>query len=140
MQGRRALSLVLKRQNNRSYLLLKDLCLQDSSPSGPRLKHRFHQADRDQNHRLNCQEAKRIPWISRTFNALDDDRDGSVTPGGVVEPSALAGDPSAPDLSWGIDHQPDDANQPPQRTKQEDACQKRDGSDQHDGGEPENGF
>ena len=79
VQGRRALSRVLKRQNNRSYLLLKDLRLQDSSPSGPRLKRHFHQADRDRNHRLNRQEAKRIPWISRNFNALDGDRDGSVT-------------------------------------------------------------
>ena len=79
VQGRRALSRVLKRQNNRSYLLLKDLRLQDSSPSGPRLKSHFRQADRDRNHRLNRQEAKRIPWISRNFNALDGDRDGSVT-------------------------------------------------------------
>ena len=79
VQGRRALSRVLKRQNNRSYLLLKDLRLQDSSPSGPRLKRHFRQADRDQNHRLNRQEAKRIPWISRNFNALDGDRDGTVT-------------------------------------------------------------
>ena len=79
VQGRRALSRLLKRQNNRSYLLLKDLRLQDSSPSGPRLKRHFRQADRDQNHRLNLQEAKRIPWISRNFNALDGDRDGSVT-------------------------------------------------------------
>ena len=78
-QGRRALSRVLKRQNNRSYLLLKDLRLQDSSPSGPRLKRHFRQADRDQNHRLNRQEAKCIPWISRNFNALHGDRDGSVT-------------------------------------------------------------
>ena len=79
VQGRRALSRVLKRQNNRSYLLLKDLRLQDSSPSGPRLKRHFRQADRDQNHRLNRQEAKRIPWISRNFNALDGYRDGGVT-------------------------------------------------------------
>ena len=79
MQGRRALSRVLKRQNNRSYLLLKDLRLQDSSPSGPRLKRHFRKADLDKNHRLNRQEAKRIPWISRNFNALDGDRDGSVT-------------------------------------------------------------
>ena len=79
VQGRRALSRLLQRQNNRSYLLLKDLRLQDSSPSGPRLKRHFRQADRDQNHRLNLQEAKRIPWISRNFNALDGDRDGSVT-------------------------------------------------------------
>ena len=79
VQGRRALSRVLKRQNNRSYLLLKDLRFQDSSPSGPRLKRHFRQADRDRNHRLNLQEAKRIPWISRNFNALDGDRDGSVT-------------------------------------------------------------
>ena len=75
VQGRRALSRVLKRQNNRSYLLLQDLRLQDSSPGGPRLKRHFRQADRDKNHRLNPQEAKRIPWINRNFNALDGDRD-----------------------------------------------------------------
>ena len=79
VQGRRALSRLLKRQNNRSYLLLKDLRLEDSSPSGPRLKRHVRQADRDRNHRLNQQEAKRIPWISRNFNALDGDRDGIVT-------------------------------------------------------------
>ena len=79
VQGRRALSRVLKRQNNRSYLLLHDLHLQDPSPSGPRLKHHFHQADRDRNHRLDRREAKRIPWISSNFNALDGDRDGTVT-------------------------------------------------------------
>ena len=79
VQGRRALSRVLKRQNNRSYLRLKDLRLQDSSPSGPCLKCHSRKADLDQNHRLNRQEAKRIPWISRNFNALDGDRDGSVT-------------------------------------------------------------
>ena len=79
VEGRRALRRVLKRQNNRSYLLLKDLRLQDSSPSGPRLKRHFRKADLDQNHRLNRQEAKRIPWISRNFNALDGDRDGNVT-------------------------------------------------------------
>ena len=79
VQGRRALSRVLKRQNNRSYLLLEDLRLQDSIPNGPRLKRHFKKADRDRNHRLNRQEAKRIPWISRNFNALDGDRDGSVT-------------------------------------------------------------
>ena len=78
VQGRRALSRVLKRQNNRSYLFLQDLRLQDPSPSGPRLKRHFHQAERDRNHRLDRQEAKRIPWISRNFNALDGDRDGPL--------------------------------------------------------------
>ena len=79
VQGRRGLSRRLKRQNNRSYLLLEDLRLQDSSPSGPRLKQHFSQADRDSNRRLDRQEARRIPWISRNFNVLDGDRDGTVT-------------------------------------------------------------
>ena len=57
-----------------------------------------------------------------------------------MEPSALAGATSAPALSGGRDHQADDADQPPESTKQEDARQKRDGSDQHNGGEPEHGF
>ena len=79
VQGRRALSRVLKRQNNRSYLLLEDLRLQDSIPNGPRLRRHFKKADRDQNRRLDRKEAKRIPWISRNFKALDGDRDGTVT-------------------------------------------------------------
>ena len=79
VQGRRALSRRLKRQNNRSYLLLDDLRPQGASPSGPRLRHHFRQADRNLDRRLNRQEAKRIPWISRNFNALDGDRDGTVT-------------------------------------------------------------
>ena len=45
VQGRRALSRRLKRQNNRSYLLLDDLRPQSSSPSGQRLKHHFREAD-----------------------------------------------------------------------------------------------
>ena len=60
VQGRRALSRRLKRQNNRSYLLLDDLRPQGASPSGPRLKHHFRQADRDFDRRLDRQEAKRI--------------------------------------------------------------------------------
>ena len=79
LQGRRALSRRLERQNNRSYLLLDDLRPQGSSPSGPRLKHHFKQADRDRNRRLDRREARGIPWISRNFNALDRDRDGTVT-------------------------------------------------------------
>jgi hypothetical protein len=79
VQGRRGLSRRLKRQNNRSYLLLEDLRLRDSSPSGPRLKQHFSQADSDRNRGLDRQEAKRIPWISRNFNVLDRDRDGTVT-------------------------------------------------------------
>ncbi len=79
VQGRRGLIRRLKRQNNRSYLLLEDLRLRDSSPSGPRLKQHFSQADSDRNRGLDRQEAKRIPWISRNFNVLDRDRDGTVT-------------------------------------------------------------
>ena len=79
VQGQRSLSRVLKRQNNRSYLLLDDLRPQGASPSGPRLKHHFSQADRDRNRRLDRREARRIPWISRNFKALDRDRDGTVT-------------------------------------------------------------
>ena len=79
VQGRRALSRRLKRQNNRPYLLLDDLRPQSSSPSGQRLKHHFREADRDRDRRLNRREARRIPWIGRNFDALDGDRDGSVT-------------------------------------------------------------
>ena len=79
MQGRRALSRLLKRQKNLSHLPLKELRLQDSSPTGPRLKHHLRQADRDRNLRLDPAEAKRIAWISRNFNVLDGDRDGTMT-------------------------------------------------------------
>ena len=79
VQGRRALSRVLKRQKNRSYLPLKDLRLQESQPTGSRLKHHLRQADRARNLRLDPEEAKRIAWISRNFNVLDGDRDGTVT-------------------------------------------------------------
>ena len=79
VQGRRALRRRLKRQNNRSYLLLEDLRPNGSTPSGPRLKHHFRKADLDRNRRLDRREAKRIPWISRNFKALDGDRDGTVT-------------------------------------------------------------
>ena len=79
VRGRRALSRRLERQNDRSYLLLEDLRPQGSSPSGPRLKHHFKQADRDRNSRLDRREARGIPWISRNFNDLDRDRDGTVT-------------------------------------------------------------
>ena len=79
VQGRRALKRLLKRQNKRSYLLLKDLRVQDSSLSGPRLKQHFRQADLDRNRRLDRQEARGIPWISRNFKVLDGDRDGTVT-------------------------------------------------------------
>ena len=70
VKGRRALRRVLKRQNNRSYLLLKDLRLQDSSPSGPRLKLHFKKADRDRNRRLDRKEAKRIPLDQSQFQGL----------------------------------------------------------------------
>ena len=79
MHGRCALSWLLKRQNNRSCLLLEDLRPQWSSPSGPRQKHHFRRADHDRNRRLDRQKAKRIPWISRNFNTLDSDRAGTVT-------------------------------------------------------------
>ncbi|WP_226399189.1 hypothetical protein [Synechococcus sp. MU1643] len=79
MQSRRSLRCVLKRQNNRFYLPLKDLRLQDSSPTGLRLKHHLRQADLDRNIRLHPEEAMRIPRNSRNFNVLDGDRDGTVT-------------------------------------------------------------
>ena len=57
-----------------------------------------------------------------------------------MESPTLSGSASAPALSRGRDHEADHANQPPERTKQEDAGQERDASDQHDGGEPKHGF
>ena len=79
LQGQRALQRRLKRQNNRSYLLLDDLRSRGASPSGPRLQRHFQQADRNRDQRLNRQEAQAIPWIARHFKRLDENRDGTVT-------------------------------------------------------------
>ena len=78
LQGQRALERRLKRQNNRSYLLLDDLRSRGASPSGPRLQRHFQQADRNLDRRLNWKEAQAFPWIVLHFNRLDDDRDGTV--------------------------------------------------------------
>lgn len=45
LQGQRALERRLKRQNNRSWLLLEDLSNKSASPSGPSLQRHFQQSD-----------------------------------------------------------------------------------------------
>ena len=79
LEGRRALIRRLKRQTNRSYLLLEDMRGSSGSPNGRRLKERFRRADRDRNRRLDRTEASSIPWIRQNFEALDRDRDQTVT-------------------------------------------------------------
>ena len=53
LQGLCVLERRLKRQDNRSYLLLNDLCSSDVPPSGLCLQRHFQQADRNLNRRLN---------------------------------------------------------------------------------------
>ena len=79
LKGRRALTRRLKRQRNRSYLLIEDLRQSGSSPSGRRLQKHLNRADSDGNRRLDPGEARQIPWISRHFESLDLDEDGTVT-------------------------------------------------------------
>ena len=79
LAGRRALTRRLKRQKNRSYLLIDDLRSPGDAPSGQRLQKHFRRADQDGDRRLDRQEAKRIPWISRHFKTLDLNGDGGVT-------------------------------------------------------------
>ena len=79
LKGRRALTRRLKRQRNRSYLLIEDLRQSGSSPSGRRLQKHFNRADNDGNRRLDPGEARQIPWIARHFQSLDLDGDGTVT-------------------------------------------------------------
>ena len=78
LQGLRVLERRLKRQDNRSYLLLNDLRSRGVPPSGLCLQRHFQQADRNLDRRLNWKEAQAFPWIFRHFNRLDDDRDGMV--------------------------------------------------------------
>ena len=79
LKGKRALTRRLKRQRNRSYLLIEDLRQSGSSPSGRRLQKHFNRADSDGNKRLDPGEARQIPWIARHFQSLDLDGDGTVT-------------------------------------------------------------
>ena len=79
LKGKRALTRRLKRQRNRSYLLIEDLRQSGSSPSGRRLQQHFNRADSDGNKRLDPGEARQIPWIARHFQSLDLDGDGMVT-------------------------------------------------------------
>lgn len=79
LKGKRALTRRLKRQRNRSYLLIEDLRQPGSSPSGRRLQRHFNRADSDGNSRLDRGEARQIPWIARHFKSLDLDGDGTVT-------------------------------------------------------------
>ena len=78
LQGLWVLERRLKRQDNRSYLLLNELRSRGVLPSGLCLQRHFQQADRNLDRRLNWKEAQAFPWIARHFNRLDDDRDGTV--------------------------------------------------------------
>lgn len=75
LKGRRALERRLKREKNRDFLRLEDV----RGLRGDRLTRRFHRADHNSDQRLSRTEAKTIPWISRHFDGLDRNGDGSVT-------------------------------------------------------------
>ena len=75
LKGRRALERRLKREKNRDFLLLEDV----RGLRGDRLTRRFHRADLNSDQRLSRAESKTIPWISRHFDGLDRNGDGSVT-------------------------------------------------------------
>ena len=68
LQGPRALERRLKRQDNRSYLLLNDFRSRGVPPSGLCLQRHFQQADRNLDRRLNWKEAQAFPWIACHFN------------------------------------------------------------------------
>lgn len=75
LKGRRALERRLKREKNRDFLLLEDV----RGFRGDRLARRFHRADLNVDKQLSRAEAKAIPWISRHFDGLDRNGNGSIS-------------------------------------------------------------
>ena len=69
----------LERQGNRQYLLLKDLRGEPGQLRGQRLARRFNLADVNGDLRLTRSESKAMPWVARYFDALDRNRDGSLS-------------------------------------------------------------
>ena len=79
LKGQPALKRRLKRQGKRQYLLLKDLRGEPGQLRGQRLARRFKLADANGDLRLTRAESKAMPWVARHFDALDRNRDGSLS-------------------------------------------------------------
>ena len=79
LKGQPALKRRLERQGNRQYLLLKDLRGEPGQLRGQRLARRFKLADANGDLRLSRAESKAMPWVARHFDALDRNRDGSLS-------------------------------------------------------------
>lgn len=79
VQGQPYLERRLQRRDSRGFLLLEDLKPRSTHPSGARLQHRFHQADRNGDGRIDRHECQALPWLSRNFTSFDLDGDGALT-------------------------------------------------------------
>ena len=79
LKGQPALKRRLERQGKRQYLLLKDLRGEPGQLRGQRLARRFKLADANGDLRLTRAESKAMPWVARHFDALDRNRDGSLS-------------------------------------------------------------
>ena len=79
LKGQPALKRRLERQGKRQYLLLKDLRGEPGQLRGQRLARRFKLADANGDLRLTRAESKAMPWVARHFDALDSNRDGSLS-------------------------------------------------------------
>ena len=79
LKGQPALKRRLERQGKRQYLLLKGLRGEPGQLRGQRLARRFKLADANGDLRLTRAESKAMPWVARHFDALDRNRDGSLS-------------------------------------------------------------
>ena len=79
LKGQPALKRRLERQGKRQYLLLRDLRGEPGQLRGQRLARRFKLADANGDLRLTRAESKAMPWVARHFDALDSNRDGSLS-------------------------------------------------------------
>ena len=70
---------LLERNGKRQYLLLRDLRGEPGQLRGQRLARRFKLADANGDLRLTRAESKAMPWVARHFDALDRNRDGSLS-------------------------------------------------------------
>lgn len=69
-----------------TLLVLTSVAACAQSPGGPRaermqteLRKRFGAADTNVDGQLSREEAGKMPWVSKNFDAIDTDRKGSVT-------------------------------------------------------------
>ena len=79
LKGQPALKRRLERQGKRHHLLLKDLRGEPGQLRGQRLARRFKLADANGDLLLTRAESRAMPWVARHFDALDRNRDGSLS-------------------------------------------------------------